>query len=308
MKASAPWKPIIVGLDGSREASQAATFAYHLAAAAGTTCHVVHAAPDPWMAGTTTARPELAVQYQGALEERARAELLERLRGTSIAEAGRDLLVRFGRPVRVLQQLIDEVGAELVVLGGKRHAALERWFGGTTALNAVRALAVPVLVLRHPPPRFERVLAAVDVSAAAGPTIAAAERLAAVFGASVRVISAVEPVPATLQGPPTDATAYYALWEDLLRREVWPLIRAEGAQGVVRHGPAAEAIEHDAAAWPADLLVVGSHGKGWVDRLMLGTLTERLLNRLPTSLLVVPVARAVEAAADQTESAGAAPG
>jgi len=35
--------------------------------------------------------------------------------------------------------------------------------------------------------------------------------------------------------------------------------------------------------------VVGSHGKGWVDRLLIGSTTERLLNRLPTSLLIVPI-------------------
>ncbi len=301
METHAPWKPIIVGIDGSREAAQAATFAQHLARAAGTTCHVVHAAADPWMSGNATAQPDLAVRYQQALEDNARTELLARLRGTSIAESGVDLLVRLGRPVRVLQQLIDELGAELVVLGGKHHAALERWFGGTTVLNAVRALTVPVLVVRHPPAKLERVLAAVDVSPAAAPTIAAAERVAAAFGATLRVISAIEPLPATVHGPPTDATAYYSLWEDVLRREVWPLIRSANAEPVVCHGPAAEAIEQDATAWPADLLVVGSHGKGWVDRMLLGTLTERLINRLPTSLLVVPVARAVEAAARRTE-------
>lgn len=306
MKRNASWGPIVVGIDGSREAAQAATFARQFAQVAGTSCHVVHAAADPWMAGGATARPDAILRYQHALEDRARAELLERLRGTSITESGEDFVVRFGRPVRILQQFVDEVGAELVVLGGKRHAALERWFGGTTALNSVRALEVPVLVVRHPPARLERVLAAVDVSAAAGPTIAVAERLAGVFGAALRVISAVEPIPPTVQGPPVDATAYYAMWEEVVRREVWPLIRTPDTQAVVCHGPAVEAIEREAASWPADLLVVGSHGKGWVDRLLLGTLTESLLNRLPTSLLVVPVARAVEAAAQSPEGAAEA--
>jgi hypothetical protein len=46
---------------------------------------------------------------------------------------------------------------------------------------------------------------------------------------------------------------------------------------------------------------VGSHGKGWVDRALLGTVTERLLNQLPVSLLVVPVRKpdAVKEAAEQ---------
>ena len=40
--------------------------------------------------------------------------------------------------------------------------------------------------------------------------------------------------------------------------------------------------------WGADLVVLGSHGKGWVDRMLLGSTTERLLSHLPTSMLVIP--------------------
>jgi len=38
-----------------------------------------------------------------------------------------------------------------------------------------------------------------------------------------------------------------------------------------------------------DLVIVGSHGKGWVDRVLLGSTTERLLNKLPCPVLVIPV-------------------
>jgi nucleotide-binding universal stress UspA family protein len=140
------------------------------------------------------------------------------------------------------------------------------------------------------------VLVAVDVSPAAAPTIAAAERFANVFGAALRVLTVVQPIPPLVEDSTFDAAAHLAAWEDAVRREVWPLIRSEGAQPVLRHGPVVDTIAREAAAWPADLLVVGSHGKGWVDRLLLGTITESLLNRLPTSLLVVPAPRTVEAA------------
>jgi nucleotide-binding universal stress UspA family protein len=46
---------------------------------------------------------------------------------------------------------------------------------------------------------------------------------------------------------------------------------------------------NEAAAWRADVVVVGSHGKGWVDRLLIGSVTEDLLNNLPCAVLVVPV-------------------
>jgi len=58
---------------------------------------------------------------------------------------------------------------------------------------------------------------------------------------------------------------------------------------VVQSGSAARMIADQASSWEADLVVVGSHGKGLVDRVLLGSTTERLLNKLPCSILVIPV-------------------
>jgi hypothetical protein len=63
---------------------------------------------------------------------------------------------------------------------------------------------------------------------------------------------------------------------------------------VVRTGPAVETILAEVAAWQADVLVVGSHGKGWVDRLLVGSTTEQLVNALPASVLVIPTAAAAK--------------
>ena len=50
-------------------------------------------------------------------------------------------------------------------------------------------------------------------------------------------------------------------------------------------------VRAQAAKWGADVVVLGSHGKNWVDRLLLGSTTERLIADLPSSLLVAPAAR-----------------
>jgi nucleotide-binding universal stress UspA family protein len=56
-----------------------------------------------------------------------------------------------------------------------------------------------------------------------------------------------------------------------------------------------ETLLREATDWSADVLVVGSHGKGWAQRILLGSVTERLLNDLPTSLLIAPVEAPVPA-------------
>jgi nucleotide-binding universal stress UspA family protein len=154
----------------------------------------------------------------------------------------------------------------------------------------VRAHDIPVLATDGGGPEIQRVLAAVDLSYAAQPVIAAAETWAGLFDARLRVLNVVEPIPVvpgvTLHVG--DEESYRAA-EQLLELQVWPLITRPGAETVIRRGRAAAAIAEEAAQWHADLLILGSHGKGWVNRLLLGSTSERLLHVLPVTMLVIPV-------------------
>jgi nucleotide-binding universal stress UspA family protein len=76
---------------------------------------------------------------------------------------------------------------------------------------------------------------------------------------------------------------------EIIERDIWPIIPLVEQGKVIREGVPFETIVNEAAAWRADVIVVGSHGKGWVDRLLIGSVTEDLLNNLPCAVLVVPV-------------------
>ncbi|PYO97556.1 MAG: hypothetical protein DMD60_06540 [Gemmatimonadetes bacterium] len=274
------WKPIIVGVDGSAEAADAVAFGVAAARRAATVCYLVYAAPD------VPARGHDPYPYT-RLDERARAALLAALANRVPAPPLTTLTVRRGPPAGVLREAVVARGAELVVLGGKHHSTLGRWLGGSTSVSVARSTLVPLLVTVGQP-AIRRVLVAVDQSSAARPTLAAAERYVALFGAELRALSVIEPLPILLDTPQPDKPDYYRLLEEKLADEIWPLIRAPGVDTLVRHGTALETILHEAAEWRADLLVVGSHGKGPVTRMIVGSVTERLINNLPTSLLVVP--------------------
>jgi nucleotide-binding universal stress UspA family protein len=212
------------------------------------------------------------------------------LLGTSVSDQVlRKVDVLFGPAAVVLQQVMREKRPGLVVLGGKHHSVLDRWLGGSTSLHMVRAAEVPVLITAGTPPAFRRVLVAADLSKAAGPTLGLAERFARLVGAELRVLTVFEPLPDLPDIPPVDPTEYFALAQDTLQREIWPLVKAPAVEKFVRHGTVVDTLLREAADWKADVLVVGSHGKGWAQRVLLGSVTEQLINHLPTSLLVAPV-------------------
>jgi nucleotide-binding universal stress UspA family protein len=297
------WNPIVVGVDSSPESARAAAVAVEMAAAAGTSCHLLHVIRDEWSALAIAELPERAEEFRGSLLAQAREQVERTLWGVVPPDAILNLRVRVGRTGAVLKQTAAELGAGLIVLGGKHHSTLARWLGGSTSHDMVRTTDVPVLVTGGSQTPIRRVLAAVDMSAAARPTIQAAERFATLSGAELRVVCALEPLPVIPDTPNYDLTHYYGMLEDHLVRHVWPLVESRNCEKVTRYGTAVDVVVKDAADWRADLVVVGSHGKGWVDRLLIGSVTERLLNHLPTSLLVVPVYSLVATEAQARQSA-----
>lgn len=282
-----PWPPIVVGVDQSTAGVHAAETGAMLADLMGTPCTLVHASRDVWVGASggaglldVAAMTEQVVTHSRASVQR---ELMGRIPDTLLDT----LLVRPGPVVRVLGDVVLESGAGLLVLGAKRHGAVARWLGGSTAKNAVRAMHCPVLVSTGAKP-FERILVAVDLSEMARPTLEAAQAWAGLFGAKLLVLHAVEPLLVATEGMPlVDVGIFDAEAERAFDRLVWPQVAYPGAERSVRRGSALGSIEAEAEAWKPDLIVVGAHGRGRAERVFLGSVSEGIVNALPASVLVV---------------------
>lgn len=286
-------KAIVVGVDGSSESLRAAQVARRIAEAVGggVRLQVTHAVPEARLAKAVGPVPVyVSGLFARALAE-TRRDLSRRLRGVVPPAALETLDVRAGRAAQVLADSVVRRRAGLVVLGGKRHGALARTVRGSTAHYLARVLDIPILVTGAGGLAFRRVLVAVDLSTATGRTLATGVALARALGARVRVLHVMEPIRyayVMLRAPDVKA---------VLERSRAALLRLVARYGIaetdtaVRRGAALGAIASEADEWRADLIVVGSQGKGFVDRLLIGSTTESLLARLPASLLIVPVRR-----------------
>jgi nucleotide-binding universal stress UspA family protein len=286
------WQPIIAGVDGSAESLRAASLAWQIARAADVRCVMVYAVPEVWAPGALEAlvsSPDIVERLVSDVQRLVTSEL-----GAEVpASVLHSLVARPGRPGVVLDAVARELGAGLIVVGARHHGALARGLGGSTAHHLVRTAPAPVLVVGTSSRVPRRVLVATDLGNAAGPTLATASRFAGLFGAQQRVVHVLEPakfptvVPLSLDQDVFEerSRAEFERLMDLQQPDIPP------GERILRRGRADEEIAEAVAQWSADLLVVGSHGKGWIDRLLIGSTTERLLNRLPTSLLVVPISQ-----------------
>lgn len=283
-------QPIVVGVDGSSESGAAAAAGWQIAEAAGAPCQLVHVTRDIRssldLAGTGVSVDHL----QLAMLARARNEIVAALAARVPPDVLEALIIRTGRTAGVLNAVLEELDAQMLVLGGKHHSTLGRWLAGSTVHQVVRRITVPLLVTAGHMNARPRVLVAVDPSYAARPTIERATAFAQLLGGPLHALHVLEPLPAMPEVLlVAGSSEYEASCRERIERDIWTLLPIPDHHKVIRAGIPVEAIAQEATAWCADVIVVGSHGKGWVDRLLIGSVTEDLLNDLPAAVLVVPV-------------------
>jgi nucleotide-binding universal stress UspA family protein len=139
---------------------------------------------------------------------------------------------------------------------------------------------------------FAHILCPVDMSDTSRRAFAQASALSREYGAKIAVLEVVEvALPPMSSGPALyalDAVTRRALLEEL-DRLVEPARTAGVAVEVrVREGHAVREILREAEATPTDLIVMGTHGRGGFERLVLGSVTEKVLRRATCPVWTVP--------------------
>jgi nucleotide-binding universal stress UspA family protein len=123
---------------------------------------------------------------------------------------------------------------------------------------------------------------------------ALARRLALAVGAEVVLVHAFVEAPLYSEGPFAadrirEVYASGRAWVQEQLREWEATARAEGlaAKTRLRTGVAHEEIVTAAREERADLVVIGTHGRGGVDRLLLGSVADRVIRLAPCPVLAV---------------------
>jgi len=141
---------------------------------------------------------------------------------------------------------------------------------------------------------LDRILCPTDFSDFSAAALAYATALAVTYGATVRVLHVATPFPIVAPyldtpGDPRLFEAQRAAIDQSLSAEA-ARVRAAGVTAVTDHrtGSPVHEILQAVAETHTDLIVVGTHGRGGFERLVLGSVTEKLLRMAPCAVLTVP--------------------
>lgn len=291
---------IVVGVDLSASSLVAVDQAMSVARRSGAALVMMLVGPVTDAAdGVPSAMQEAATRMYHLLldrfaSERAQLEALrQRLvgQGVEISHA-----MAHGFPDSGLVDHATLIGADLIAVGTHGRTGLRRLLLGSVAEKTVQLATSSVLVARGEPTvaegGFHRVVVGTDFSALADVALARAVDVAAP-GATIEVVHAWH-IPPDFSMDGSMAVTLAALRESLVAdaaragRELCAQWKARGVELVFSsvEGPERVALCDRATATGADLIVVGSHGRHGLRRVVLGSVAEATVRHAPCSVLV----------------------
>lgn len=199
-------------------------------------------------------------------------------------------------PADAITSYCDEEDIDLVVLGTHGRRGLQRLFIGSVAEEVVRTAPCPVLTIRageDVPPAWKvsNILAPIDFSEASRKALLHAKELALTYGAQITLFHAVEEVMypsaygieiADMPGPEVVQRVEESL-ADMAREDIgYEHVTVDSTIGY-----APTAILNYAKESDTDLIVIATHGRSGLERLLLGSVTERVVRRVSTPVFTV---------------------
>ena len=147
------------------------------------------------------------------------------------------------------------------------------------------------------------ILLPTDFSECGNYALSYAASLARTFKASIICLNVIEPIVPTVgysgMTEPLPIADIAEQLEDSAERELPKLAECDECAGLnveelVVHGEAASEIVRVAKDREVDLIVIASHGRTGLGRILLGSVAEKVLHRTTCPILVVPVREAAD--------------
>ena len=192
-----------------------------------------------------------------------------------------------------IKRSIDVLKPDLIVMGTHGRRGVERWFMGSTTEKLLRHSPVPLVTISamgeraFNMPRFRRILVTTDFSDGTPDALAYAFSVAQENESQVTLMHVLHDISADLSGKYRDSLI------NGLRRQLDDMVPAEARNWCdivtrVETGVPYRIILRIIEDERPDLLVMNIHGKGMLDRALLGSTAERVVRAASCPVMMIP--------------------
>jgi nucleotide-binding universal stress UspA family protein len=297
-------REIIVPVDFSECSRAAVEEAAWLASRCGAELKLLHV----WQAGAFLApdgvsgAPPTALAFSDLVQRNARQELTRFVaelsaRGINVKAAWAEQ----GQPSRVIVEAAKNADADLLVMGTHGLTGLEHALLGSVVEKVLRRAPCPVLSVRSAagadfPRDMRRILVPVDYSDGSGLALKAALGFARLVGAELDVVHVwdrpswmADTMTVQMEGKQRPLGA---LIRENAQSEMDAFLAAQGISSGLPHrllsGEPVSTVLGELEAGRHDLVVVGTHGRGGLKHLLLGSVAEKLVRLAKVPVLTIP--------------------
>lgn len=279
---------ILVATDFSERSDRASRRATLLAREYGAELSLVHSIDDD--------QPRSLVDNETEIAEKLLGEQARSMREVDGLGCGFDVVL--GDPFEGIAAAARDAAPDLLVIGPHRRQALKDVFTGTTAERTIRSSQTPVLMANGiPTGPYRHIMIAVDLSDSSAKTVEVVRRLGLDRRAHVTLLHVFDAPGNGLiahSAMTREGAETYISGERVAADKTFiPFVERVGcepAHRVLRFNETSvgEVVVATAAELSADLIVIGTHGRSGLARLMLGSVADEVLRKSDRDVLAVP--------------------
>ncbi|MDR2352284.1 MAG: universal stress protein [Deltaproteobacteria bacterium] len=234
--------------------------------------------------GETMVDPQ---ELQARVTQSATSQISEIL--TGYPEGFWELRVSIGYPTKELKQIVHDTGAGLLVAATHIRSGFERLLLGSVTRKLIGTINVPFLVVPGALPferraihRTESILISTDFSSYSEGAVKIGLQFARTFGVSFTLVTVMESsqLDQILNMDPQKENDLAQKFTDELKSRLYSLIPddlRDKAKVQVLAGHPHEELNKFAILNDMDLIVVGIHGRGFIENFIVGSTTDRLV-------------------------------
>jgi nucleotide-binding universal stress UspA family protein len=293
------FKRILIPIDDSRCSVHAGDYGLELAKRFGSSVLVTHVVEElPKVYRSSDWAEALLEQGETLLDTWKK-------KGEEHGVALETLVVTRRDTAEGILEVAKENACDLIVMGTHGRKGLFHAFLGSVAERVTRLARLPVMLVHETKhttiPTFERILVAVDGSDESRKALTYADRLARSTNAELHLLHVIPDLPPPLVDPVgVGGVAASLTYGDTLKqlehdaRIVMEVSRAEiDSEKTVFHTAraqrerVADVIVNYAKEQQCNLIVMGTHGRTGLDRLLLGSVAEGVAHNATVPLLLV---------------------
>jgi nucleotide-binding universal stress UspA family protein len=197
-----------------------------------------------------------------------------------------------GKPAQQIVELAEKERVDVIVMGPAK---------GVVTDQVIRASSRPVLAIPYsdsqlkPLQKISKILVTTDCSPYSKTVVDYAFRLKQLIDCELFLLYVIELSNAIKfgirQGYFTDAVSKMRTWAKNQLENLTPyqFVKDRSVHWLVEEGPVSEKIAECAVAYDVDLVILGAHGYGPVEKHFVGTTTNKVLSKLSLPILTVKI-------------------